>query len=98
MVYLKMKLFKVNNIYKSPIKHKKYRVSLVHKRNGTVRTMDFGGDPKRYEHFKDKTPIKLYSHLDHNDKVRRRSYKKRHQIHIKKGYYSPSFFSMKYLW
>mgnify|MGYP001626830354 CR=1 FL=1 len=95
MVYLKMKLFKVNNIYKSPIKHKKYRVALVHK-NGTVKTMDFGD--KRYEHYRDKTNVKLYKYLDHNDRVRRKRYIARHKMHIKKGYYSPSYFSMKYLW
>ena len=32
---------------------------------------------KRHEHYRDSTPIKLYSYLDHNDPKRRESYRKR---------------------
>mgnify|MGYP001626544029 CR=1 FL=1 len=96
MVYLLKKNYKINNIYKSPIKHKKYRVVLIHKRSGKVKHMDFGS--VFFQQFKDKTPVKLYKHLDHGDNNRRRLYKKRHQIHIRTGYYSPGYFSMRYLW
>ena len=40
----------------------------------------------RYQHFKDKTPLKLYSNLDHGDKKRRDAYRKRHEkILLKDG-------------
>jgi hypothetical protein len=58
---------------------------------------------KRYEHYHDK--IGLYSHLDHNDKKRRASYRKRHSAILTKDgkkaisiKYSPAWFSYKYLW
>ena len=95
-MYLLKKDYKVNNFYKSPRKGKKYRVALTHKKTGKVKLIDFGSTS--YKHFRDSTPVKLYSHLDHGDKERRRLYKARHKGFIKKGYYSPGFFSMRYLW
>ena len=32
----------------------------------------------RYQQYEDKTPLKLYKHLDHHDKHRRELYYKRH--------------------
>ena len=52
----------------------------------------------RYEHYEDKTPLKIYSNLDHDDKERRKKFRARHKGFIKKGYYSPAYFSYKYLW
>jgi hypothetical protein len=40
------------------------------------RWIHFGDN--RYEQYKDSTPLKLYSHLNHGDKVRRRNYFIRH--------------------
>ena len=58
---------------------------------------------KRYEQYHDK--IGLYSKLDHNDKVRRANYRKRHSAIRKKDgrraidvKYSPAWFSYHYLW
>lgn len=54
---------------------------------------------KNYQQFHDKVPLGLYSHLDHNDPVRRKAYRARHSA---QGYhlikYSPSWFSYNYLW
>lgn len=73
----------------SPLKHKKYRVIL---NDETHR--DFGD--KRHFQYRDRTPLKAYSHLDHNDKKRRELYYKRHN---KDGPpYSPDWLSKKYLW
>lgn len=59
----------------------------------------------RYEHYKDTTPLKLYSHLDHNDKERRRLYRARHQkiTNLKgepayKSKKSAAYWSWNYLW
>lgn len=58
-----------------------------------------------YQHYKDSTPLKLYSHLDHNDKKRRDNYRKRHsKILLKDGspaYLNkeqPSYYSYRFLW
>jgi len=60
---------------------------------------------KRYKHYKDNTPLKLYSHLDHKDPKRRANYRNRHKaIKLKDGSYayknknSPSYWSYNYLW
>ena len=48
----------------------------------------------RYEHYFDK--VGYYSHLDHNDKERRKQYYQRHNKDYPK--YSADWFSKKYLW
>lgn len=74
---------------KSPLKYKKYRVFLE---DGSH--VDFGDN--RYQQYKDRTPLKLYSNLDHLDKVRRDRYYARHNKNYPK--YSADWFSKKYLW
>ncbi len=49
-----------------------------------------------YQQFKDKTPVKAYSHLDHGDKDRRKRYYQRHGE--KAVFESAKWFSHKYLW
>ena len=53
---------------------------------------------KRYENYQDKTKLNLYPHLIHGDKERRKRYRSRHKVYLKKGYFSPSYFSFHYLW
>jgi hypothetical protein len=84
---------------KSPLKNKKYRVVL----NGNGKIIDFGDI--RYQHYQDKTPLKLYANLDHNDKKRRDLYRKRaSKITDKNGNLTyknketANYFSYKYLW
>jgi hypothetical protein len=74
---------------KSKVKGKKYTAILP-----DGKRVNFGA--LGYEHYEDKTPLKLYSHLDHNDKQRRDLYYKRHNKDYPK--YSPDWFSKKYLW
>jgi hypothetical protein len=76
---------------KSTRKNKKYMVY--------VRKLDkyvHFGNPS-YEQYKDRTPLKFYSHLDHLDPERRRLFKLRFEKtrHVK---WSPSYFSDRYLW
>ena len=59
----------------------------------------------RYEQFEDRTPLKLYSHLNHFDKKRRMNYLQRAKgIKDKNGNLtyldknSPNYYSVKYLW
>jgi len=85
-------------IEKSKAKNKKYAI-----KTPLGNTINFGD--KRYQHYKDTTPLKLYSNLDHNDKVRQKSYCKRSSgIKDKKGNltknnkYSSNALSRKYLW
>lgn len=81
---------------------KKYKASVF--RNGKlIKTASFGH--KDYEQFKDKTPLKLYSYLDHGDPERRKKYLKRAKgIKNKKEQktwkikYTPNWFSVHYLW
>lgn len=82
---------------KSKVKGKKYAVKYDGK------TINFGA--LGYQHYKDRTPLKLYKHLDHNDKKRRASYRKRHwAIKLKDGRLaykvktSPEYWASKYLW
>ena len=58
-----------------------------------------------YEHYKDSTPIKYYSYLDHNDKKRRTRYRARHKAILKKdgkpAYLDPeqpAYYSYNFLW
>ena len=83
---------------KSKSKNKKYSVITP-----SGKKINFGD--KRYKHFKDTTPLKLYSNLDHNDKKRQINYCKRSSgIKNKKGKLtknnkeSANHYSMKYLW
>jgi hypothetical protein len=74
---------------KSKVKNKKYAAILP---NG--KRVNFGD--KRYEQYEDRTPLKLYSKLDHHDKERRKRYYERHDKDYPK--YSPDYFSKTYLW
>lgn len=85
------------NIQKSTRKNKKYMIKVNNK------WVHFGDS--RYEQFKDSTPLKLYSHLDHNDPKRRDNYYKRHSNEKQKAEAlkktsknTPKYFSHKYLW
>lgn len=76
-------------------KNKKYSVL---KYNNKTKQYDYllsFGD-NRYEHFKDQTPLKLWSHLDHNDLERKKRYYQRHSKTNDKN--SASYWSNKFLW
>ena len=82
---------------RSTRKNKKYMVSY---NNNWIHFGD-----TRYGQFKDKTPLKLYSHLNHNDVKRRMNYLQRSKgIKDKNGNLtylnknSPNYYSVKYLW
>ena len=83
---------------KSTRKGKKYMVVAP---NG--KTIHFGSLSN--EHYKDTTPLKLYTYLDHNDEKRRASYLARAKgIKNKKGELtwknknSANYYSINFLW
>ena len=76
-----------NKMYDAVIKSKQYKDHYF--------KIPFGD--KRFENYHDLTGLNLYPHLIHGDKKRRERYRKRHKVYLKKGYYSPGFFSY-YLW
>jgi hypothetical protein len=80
-------------IKKSKMKNKKYDI-YVKVDNIYKKLLSFGQLP--YEHFKDSTPLKLYTHLNHNDENRRRLYYLRHPRTTDKT--SARYWSNRYLW
>lgn len=60
--------------------------------NKSYKNQNFGDD--RYQHYRDSTPLRLYSHLNHNDLGRKRLY---HDIH-KNNTRIPSMLSKEFLW
>ena len=74
---------------KSKVKGKKYTAILP-----DGKKVSFGA--LGYQQYEDKTPLKLYSKLDHHDKERRDRYYQRHPKDYPK--YSPDWFSKHYLW
>ena len=76
-------------------KNKKYSVMKYNKEKKEYDYLLSFGD-SRYQQFKDKTPLKLWSNLDHGDLNRKYLYYKRHPITDNKE--SASYWSNKYLW
>lgn len=72
---------------------KKYNAIIMSHKTGRIKRIPFGD--RRYQQYRDRTPLKLYSHLDHNDPERRRRYYLRHGKATK---WSPKYFSHRYLW
>ena len=95
MTFWDKKDYKLVGFEKSERKNKMYNAVLKSK-FGLYHRVPFGD--KRFENFRDKTGLNLYPHLIHNDEERRKNCRKRHQIYLKEGYYSPGFFSFNYLW
>ena len=81
---------------KSRRKNKKYMVYVKSNNKRGYKLIHFGDS--RYQHYKDKTPLKLYSHLDHKDEKRKKLYYKRHgaKKYAKKD--TPKYYSHTYLW
>lgn len=66
----------VLRLIKSPRQGKKYRADVII--NGKLyKNIDFGSTD--YQQYRDSTPLKLYSHLDHNDWDRKVRFYQRHQ-------------------
>tara|TARA_B100000886_G_scaffold333044_1_gene286481 strand:- start:1851 stop:2156 length:306 start_codon:yes stop_codon:yes gene_type:complete len=87
---------------------KKYTAILMNKETKKQRKIHFGD--RRYPQYKDRTPLKLYKHKNHNTRKRMQNYFSRHsgtrnrkkaiQKEMEKGngYYTAKILSHKYLW
>lgn len=95
MVYYDMKTNKLLGFDRSRKLYKMYDALLLSNKNEIIR-VPFGD--KRFENYQDKTGMNLYPNLIHGDMKRRKQYHSRHRVYLKKGYYSPSYFSFYYLW
>ena len=73
-----------------------YSAILQNKKNNKIKKLDFGDNTM--QNYRDITGLNLYPHLIHNDNKRRKSFKARHKGFLKKGFFSPSFFSYWFLW
>lgn len=88
--------------------NKKYTAIIKNKKTKKIRKIHFGD--KNYPQYKDRTPLKLYAHKNHNTRKRMQNYYKRHSkisnrtkaINIEKKknkyYYTPKILSHIYLW
>jgi hypothetical protein len=90
-----MRQYKLIGYEKAKAKNKMYN-ALIQNKQGKVIKLPFGDN--RYENYRDITGLNLYPHLIHNDPNRRRLYKARHKGYLRKGYFSPSYFSYFVLW
>ena len=91
-----MKNYDLIGFRKSKRKGKMYDAILLNKETGRHKHIPFSSSD--YENYTDLTGLDLYPELIHGDEERRRRYILRHKSFLKKGYYSPSFFSFYYLW
>ena len=94
--YYSMKDYKFVKFQKSNTKGKKYDAIIENKKTGRKVTLPFGD--QSFSQYIDSTGLGLYSHKDHNDKIRRTLYRKRHEVFLKPDMYSPSYFSWRFLW
>jgi len=87
--------YELMGFQESHLNNKKYDAILKNKITNKLKLVPFG--QKGYEHYKDKTPLKLYSNFNHLDKERKKNYRLRHKGE-EKNKFSSGFFSWYYLW
>lgn len=95
MTYYSKNDYKLIGYKKSNTKNKMYDAILMNKQTKRTVSVPFGS---MMENYQDKTGLNLYPQLIHGDKERRRLYRARAKGLVKKGYYSPSYFSFYCLW
>lgn len=87
---------------------KKYTAFVKNNKTKKIRKIHFGD--KRYQQYKDRTPLKLYKHKNHGTLKRMRNYYSRHsgtknrkkaiqqEKRKSKGLYNAKILSHEYLW
>lgn len=102
MPYYSKKEYKLKGFEKSKRKNTMYNALLEPRKSSglskdkKIIKIPFGHS--KMQNYHDKTGLNAYPHLIHGDKERRRLFRARHKGYLRKGYYSPSFFSYYYLW
>ena len=79
----------------SHAKHSKYDAILVHKQIGNTIFLPFGGATTKT--YQDLTGLNAFPSLLHHDANVRKLYHKRNDKRLRHGYFSPTYFSLKYL-
>ncbi len=77
MVIASLNDFDVIEIRRSDRKQKKYMSLVRDKKTGNLEYVWFGSSS--YPQYRDSTDLKLYSHLDHLDKSRKKRFHARHK-------------------
>jgi hypothetical protein len=95
-MYYSFKDFKLTGFKKSGRQGKKYDAVLENKHTGKEKRVPFGA--LGMEQYEDLTPLGLYKNYNHYDDERRRRFIKRMKGFVRKGFYSPAWFSIKFLW
>lgn len=87
---------------------KKYTAYVKNKKTKKIRVIHFGD--RRYQQYKDRTPLQLYQKKNHLSRKRMRNYFSRHsgtqkrklaidtEINNSNGYYTPKILSHRFLW
>ena len=88
------KEWKLVSIEKSTRDGKKYKATIENKKSKKQVSIHFGSTA--HQHYKDKKG--LYSHLDHNDKERRKRFQNRFRSRYNPNEYSATYFSWAILW
>ena len=97
MVYYSKDVYNLVGYRKSKTKNKMYDAIIRPKHYiDKYKYIPFGD--KRYENYRDMTGLNLYPNLIHNDKESRKRFRARQKRFLKKGYYSPSYFTYYILW
>jgi hypothetical protein len=96
MVYYSMNSHTFLKNEKAISKGKKYTALIQNNESGKIKKINYGSSIN--QQYEDKTGLGMYTHKNHKDKDKRENYKKRHNVYIKQGFFSPGYFSMKYLW
>lgn len=91
-----MSEYKLDHFEKAKNPAKKYDAIIQNRKTKKYILIPFGSSTN--EHYRDSTPLKIYSHLDHNDEVRKKNFKNRFKRLYHPKYYSPTYFSWNYLW
>lgn len=87
---------------------KKYTAYIKNKKTRKIRKLHFGD--RRYQQYKDRTPLHLYKNKNHGTRKRMQNYYSRHsgttnrksainkEIKKSRGHYTPKILSHEYLW
>lgn len=92
---MKKSVLKLTGFEVSKRKHKKYTALVLNTKTNRIKRIHFGD--RRYQHYRDRTPLKKFQHLDHLDRKRRIRFRKRFQK-MSQREFSPAYFALKYLW
>lgn len=88
--------YKLKGFEKSNTKGKMYDALLEDKKTKKIVRVPFGDNSMG--NYGDKTGLNLYPKLIHGDEKRRKAFQDRFKGFLKKGFYSPGFFSYYILW